>query len=833
MNLTYDREITISQAGTRFATLWQPHILTVGEFYDRLKTPARGTETYVEYCALPVSEQGRLKDVGGFVGGTLKDGRRSAHNVLGRDLITLDLDTIPAYEARKVISRLLIMGFSFCAYSTRKHCPTRPRLRVIVPTDRTMTPDEYEPIARKVASWIGIEMADPTTFQAVRLMYWPSCSRDGEYIFEYQDGPLLEADKVLSSYEDWTSFESWPQVPGVHTCQALAVQQAAPESKPGIVGAFCREYDIPAAIDKFLPNVYEDCENGRYTYMEGSTAGGAVLYEHGQFLYSHHATDPCSGRLVNSFDLVRLHKFGHMDADCDERLSATALPSFKAMCELASADDAVGARLSREQYEEAQKDIQAMAQAAAQDGAKSKEGGVDFPEEGGVETQGEEPDMSWVQELQRSDKTGQVSPTMQNIRIILEKDPALKGAFAMNKFAGRFEILKAVPWSPEEGRRYWTDGDTSGLYYYLETAWKITKRSNIDAALDVFAILHSFNEVEDYLKGLEWDGTERLDTLLIDLLGAEDCAYVRAVTRKAFTAAVARAMHPGCKFDQMLIMCGPQGIGKSTLLDKMSRGWFNDSIRTFEGKDASELLQGVWIVEIAELDAFNKSDVSRIKQFLSLRVDRYRAAYGHHVKDQPRCCVLFGTCNEDEILRDPTGNRRFWPVDVGVQDVRAHVWDALTDDVVDQLWAEARTRYEAGECLYLTGALAEDAKERQEEHVTSSGREGMIADFLSQPVPADWQSWDLDRRRLWWSNGAQDLHTSEGGSSSGAAGLVERDRVCAMEIWCELLGGSPINLRAQDRKEINAALSSMPGWTKSRRALWFGPYKTSRGYIKK
>ena len=109
-------------------------------------------------------------------------------------------------------------------------------------------------------------------------------------------------------------------------------------------------------------------------------------------------------------------------------------------------------------------------------------------------------------------------------------------------------------------------------------------------------------------------------------------------------------MEPGCKFDNMLILCGPQGLGKSTLLDRMSKGWYNDSIRTFEGKEASELLQGVWLVEVAELDAFRRTDVSRIKQFLSLRYDRYRAAYGRNVKELPRCCVFFGTCNVSDFL---------------------------------------------------------------------------------------------------------------------------------------------------------------------------------------
>ena len=176
---------------------------------------------------------------------------------------------------------------------------------------------------------------------------------------------------------------------------------------------------------------------------------------------------------------------------------------------------------------------------------------------------------------------------------------------------------------------------------------------------------HSYNPVTDYFGSLTWDGRPRLDALLIDYLGAADTPYVRAATRKAFTAAVARAMEPGCKYDTMLILTGAQGLGKSTLLFKMGRHWFSDSIKTFEGKEASELVQGVLIVEIGELEAFSKSDISRIKQFLSQREDIFRAAYGRVVEWHKRRCVFFGTSNNGEYLRDKTGNRRFWPVDAG------------------------------------------------------------------------------------------------------------------------------------------------------------------------
>jgi len=293
------------------------------------------------------------------------------------------------------------------------------------------------------------------------------------------------------------------------------------------------------------------------------------------------------------------------------------------------------------------------------------------------------------------------------------------------------------------------------------------------------------------------------------------------VTRKAFTAAVTRAMVPGAKYDNMLILAGPQGIGKSTLLDKMSRGWFNDSIRTFEGKEASELLQGVWLVEIAELDAFRRTDVARIKQFLSLRTDRFRAAYGRHVKELPRCCVFFGTSNTTDFLQDRTGNRRFWPVDVGVAPVTKSVWFDLPGEI-DQLWAEAVVRWQSGESLFLKGDLEAAAKEKQEEHREVSAREGIVLDFLSKQVPEDWAKWPLDRRRMFW-----------GGAVQGSINLVDRDRVCALEVWCEALDGKQREIRYSDTAEINGIIEACSDWEKTPNSLQFGYCGKQRGFTKK
>lgn len=799
-----DRKIIISVGNNRRDLNWKQTTTSVSELYERLRNPVKSTEMLADYMKMKKAQQDALKDVGGFVGGALNSPRRKSNNVTGRDVITLDFDNIPGWQTDTIVTKVEDLGCGYCIYSTRKHTPSAPRLRVIIPLDRTVTPDEYEPCARRVAASIGISMADPTTFEVCRLMYWPSCSADSEYVYKTKDAPFISADFLLSTYTDWHDYMSWPQVPNAVSYAKLAMKQGDPLEKPGIVGAFCRTYDVVTAMDAFLPNIYDTVDNdeGRYTYLGGSTTGGAVIYDDAKFLYSHHATDPCGGRLVNAFDLIRLHRFGDKDDNAAPDTPVTKLPSYKAMCDMALKDKAVVGTLNREQHESAIKDFEGFADVTPTDDS-----------------------LDWAEKLQRN-QNGLVKGTIDNILIILDGDPALKGKFALNLFANRGEVLGALPWHKNTKRRLWSDTDNNGLYWYLERMWGITQRGNIDSALDIHAATHAFNEVQEYINGLTWDGVPRLDTLLIDYLGAKDTPYNRAVCRKSFTGAIARAMTPGCKYDTMLILAGPQGLGKSTLLDKMSRGWFNDSIRTFEGKEASELLQGVWLVEIAELDAFRRTDIARIKQFLSLKADRYRAAYGRHVKELPRCCVFFGTCNEVEFLQDTTGNRRFWPVDVGETVPIKSVFFDLSNETINQLWAEAKMRWQTGEELYLTGVLDAEAKVKQEEHREASVREGLIMEFVERQVPTDWAKWSLDRRRDFWAGATR---TQEGMTLE----LVERDRITAIEVWCELFNGSMRDIKPSDAREINAILGMMEGWKRSGKTLRFGPYNVQRGYIRK
>ena len=779
--MQHDRQITITVGANRRATQWQPQTMLLSELYTRLGVPARGRESLAEYLQMPKSQQDDLKDVGGFVAGTLNGPRRKANAVAGRDLLTLDLDNIPAGGTADVLRRVEGLGCGYCIYSTRKHMASAPRLRVLLPLDRTCSADEYEPCARRMAEYIGMSLADPSTFEASRLMYWPSSCADAEVVYYTADKPMLSVDGLLATYTDWRDYTSWPTVPGAIAPARLAAKQGDPLTKKGAVGAFCRIYDIEAAMDLFLPGVYESVDTmpGRFTFTGGSTTGGAVLYDNGKFLFSHHATDPCGGKLVNAFDMVRLHKFGDQDDTAAPETPTNRLPSYAAMCELASSDQKVATLLLDERWEKAQEAF----------------GPVEAAPEGAPEDDG-----SWRRLL---DVNTQGSPekTMKNLKTMLLHDPKLVGRLRLNLFSGRIDIVGSIPWKRPSKTNTWGDDDTAQLRIYLEPFFGKVAKNDVVDALAAAASDQAYHPVQEYLEALQWDGKPRLDRLFIDYLGAEDTAYTRAVTRKAFVAAVARVMRPGCKYDTMLVLVGSQGRHKSTILAKLGGEWFSDSLRTFGDKDSMETIQGTWLNEVAEMQAMSKADVDAVKMFLSKTNDYYRAAYGRYTADRPRQCVFFGTTNSKECLVDLTGGRRFWVVDIDQQLRTKNVFQDL-DDEKDQLWAEAVAYWRLGEALYLPQDLETVARQVQEEHRARHPWEGLIHDYLQQEIPADWMKWDLLQRQSWRSGGLR---------YDGK--LEPRDRICAAEIWCEVLGKLRGDMRQRDTREINGLLERVPGWS--------------------
>ncbi len=782
-------KLRVSTGNSRMDKRWNLVEMELEEFRNRISQTHRTSETVEQYRKLGKAKQDDIKDVGGFVLGTLKGGKRKKECVLTRSGLALDMD----YATSDIIDQIeMFFSFKCFFYSTHKHTSESPRLRLIIPLSREVTPDEYCAVARKVAEEIGIELFDDTTYEPSRLMYWPSTSADGEFVFREIAGELLDPDTTLSKYKDWRNSAEWP----VSRRQQSIVQremkkQADPLEKTGTVGAFCRTYSVEDAIDLFLPDVYQrSAMAGRYDYIPADSQAGVVIYE-GKFAFSHHATDPACGKLLNAFDVVRIHKFGVLDDKADPDGDPAKLPSFKAMQEFAVQNDQVKTTLAKERLSIAQGEFD--------------------------DVDGE----NW-QTLLELDKTGKVKDTLTNIANIIRYDPNLQ-FIVYNEFKSCVDVVGELPWS--QVKPGWSDADIANAKLYFERVYGIWSPTKFkDALLAVISAERCYHPIKEYFATLEWDGVERVDTLLVDYMGAEDTPYVRAVTRKALTAAVARIYEPGIKFDSMLVVSGPQGMGKSTFFALLGKEWFSDSLSIADMRDktASEKLQGYWILEIAEMNGIKKVDVETVKSFISRTDDKFRQAYGSVVESHPRTNIIVGSSNADNgFLRDITGNRRFWPVNV-TGEGKHHPWEL---ENVDQIWAEAIHRYHEGEELYLKGSVAADAYVAQQEAMESDEREGIVEEYLNTLLPENWREMDLYQRRSFL-----------GGSDFGGVaqvGTVRREKVCTMEIWCECFGKERQNIKRTDSYEIEGILKKLGGWkrtteTKSGKTYFslYGPQKT-------
>lgn len=799
--LKHDGGIHLAVAGSRLDKKWANKTWQWSDFLARLQTPTVTQETIGDYKKMPKSRQGDIKDVGGFVGGWLKEGRRKRGNAQQRTLVTLDADSTTLDFPDDV---QLLFDHAYAIYTTHSHRVKGPRYRLIIPLKRPVTAEEYEPIARKIAETLGMDNFDDTTYQAERMMFFPSHAIDGDYFTDFQDLAWLDPDEVLDQYEDWRDSSFWPESSQGHTIRETQAKKAGdPLTKKGIVGAFCRTYDIVSAIETYLPEVYgPTAHSDRWTYLDGSTSGGLVIYDD-KFAYSHHGTDPVGDQLVNAFDLVRIHRFEDLDDEVKPTTRIDRTPSYKAMKQLAMEDKAVTKLIQSEQLSQALEDF---------------DGELD---------ELEEEDKNWFKKMDLDiDELGQIESSAKNLETIFLQDPNLRKKIYLNTFANRVEIRQNLPWRKIQDDNTWKDSDDAGLRVYIEKIYDIVNRGKVDDALAQEIERNSYDPVQNYLKGLSWDGVARVETLLVDCLGAEDTPYNRVVTRKFLAAAVARIFVPGIKFDYMLVTSGPQGIGKTLLPTRLAGKWFSNSLEGVSGKDAYEALQGVWIMEMGELSATKKADIEATKHFISKQEDIFRVAYGRHKSYFKRHCVFWGTTNDIEFLRDKTGNRRFWPVDVGVQPRKVEVWN-LSQETVDQIWAEALTIWKDGESLYLSNEQEKLALEQQEYHTETSSMEGEILEFLETPIPEGWYDLSKQDRREFIQGQGTEIQED---------GTERRDRVCVAEIWNELYCGDSRNIHPAKAAEIRLILSNLEGWAKhrtSRGRLRFGPgYGTQTAYVR-
>lgn len=764
------RDLPISYGNSCTAKKWSNKTITWEELGGKLKSTIRTVETQEEYKKMKRSDKEVTKDKGGFVGGHLRGNRRLKQNVALRSMLTLDLDR----AEKDFVDRVeMLCPYAGYIYSTHGHTPEAPRYRFIIPLTRDITPEEYVAISRYFASEWGMGQFDKCSFYPHQLMYWPTTPSNGEYVFRAVDGEWMDPDVFLKKYPFWKDLSMLPTAAEESVIKESNGKMAEdPTTKNNVVGTFCRTYPISLAIETFLSDIYAPSAiDGRYDFIAGEGSAGVIVYDD-KFAYSHHGTDPASGKLCNSFDLVRIHKFGDEDG------------SFQKMAEFAANDTEVGKALLQEKQELAQQEFD-----------------------------------DWKDGLER-EKNGALKNSLHNVRLIMENDPNLK-TIVFNELADGMEIKGKVPWKIPN--KFWRDADDAQLICYVDDNYGTFSQRNYDIGVSKVVDDRSYHPIRNYLESLPaWDGVKRIESMLIDYFGAEDNDYVRTVSRKIMCAAIKRVYHYGTKFDYIVVLNGPQGIGKSTFISKLGGEWYSDSlnISDMNDKTAAEKLQGYWIMEIGELAGMKKADIDKVKAFISRQDDKYRASFGRRVTPHPRQCVFFGTTNsETGFLRDVTGNRRFWAIKTPGTGAKKP-WE-LTKEDVDQMWAEALVYVKQGENLFLDKDLEKYAREEQSAAMEQDDREGIVARYLEQLLPDNWDSMDAYERREFLADPE---------APTAAKGTVRRTAVSNIEIWCECFGKPKGDIKSADSYAISAIMARLGGWERTNKAKKLPIYGRQRVY---
>ena len=772
-----DIAVQISVGDSRFAQKWSNKEMTLSELTERLSVTTRTAETVEEYRRKSTEQQSNIKDVGGFVGGWLKEGKRGNGHVVSRCILTLDLDSA---DLERVESYLSKCGLVYIAYSTHKHTKEAARLRLLFPLSRSVSPEEFVPLTRLQAKAVGIDMCDPSTAQAARLMYWPSTSKDGDYYFKWSDGDLLNPDALLKSIPDWSDASQWPLFPSEADVAYDYMRRAGdPTGKKGCVGAFCNAYTIEEAIDTFLSDCYTKAGKGRYTWVNSSVSAGLVCYER-KYAYANNATDPANdGHVHNAFDLVRIHKYGTRDTT-SRTADPTKLPSYMEMCNLVR-NDAKAKRFI-------------VADVISPDILDD----ITVNEDGSV----------WTDELE-TDKKG-IKVTPENLKKIMLNDPEFKKV-KFDLFSQRDEIVSfPCEFQGTHFREEIDETSLSKMMARLSRSYgiKVSIPNMIDNMLSQTTTDRGFHAVREFIRREEWDGVKRLDTFFHDFLGAEDNELNRACTRIWFVAAVARVFdsdeenRKGVKFDSMIVLRGGQGFGKSTFIEALAGRWYETLSLDAKESAQCEAFQRGWIIEIPELKGLNKAEMADIKDLITRRVDNFRPAYGRVRVTIARHSVLITATNEDFFLKDPTGNRRFWVIDIkGGRDK----WEKDIMEIRGQLWAEAYSWYKAGQLLYLPKTLEEQmtARTRQYDEAYGDPLRDYLKEWLNIIPPYDWRTMTIDQLRDFYNKSSRERELMQGTEARDTV------TVCEIQQCCYFFG-----LRTYTPQRISSVLSSL-GWIKT------------------
>ena len=774
------RDLGIAYGASRQALKWSNKTISFENLKERLKHTLRTPESAEEYAKMSKADRDQAKDHGGFVAGVLIGGRRKVDTVESRSMISLDGDRIDVAFLDGFEEN---MPYTAALYTTHSSTEEKPRVRIIIPMTRDTSPEEFAAVSRYLAQMLGIDYFDECSYLPNQLMYWPSTPSNGSFVYKETEGPWLNPDDILTAHPEWTDPTRLPTSSRESQAAVTAgKKQQDPLTKDGVVGLFNRVYyPIQKALETFLGDVYEPtASDQRWHLIESSSMAGVEIKED-KFVYSHHAKDPAYLKLCNAFDIVRIHRFGDLDDKA----------SFKEMRKFAMSLDEVKMQAAEERLQEA---------------------GADF----------EDPadDDSWKARLVYEPRTLKLENSLHNIQLILENDPLLRD-IVFNQLADGMEITGPVPW--KHPAKFWRDQDDAQLISYVDSHYGSFSARNYEIAVTKVTDDRSYHPIREMFEALPpWDGVHRVDTLLIDYLGAQDNPYVRAVTHKALCAAYDRVFNPGIKYDYMIVLNGDQGIGKSTLIAKLGQEWFSDSLSLSDMNDktAAEKLQGYWILEIGELAGMKKADIDKVKAFVSRQDDKYRASFGRRVTPHLRQCIFFGTTNtENGYLRDITGNRRFWNVKV-TGNGKYQPWD-LDAETIQMIWAEAMVLAKAGEPLYLPPELEAMAKEEQVLAMEHDEREGVVSEYLNMLLPENWDELNVYQRREF-------IRDTE--DPTRPRGTVRRKVVSNIEIWCECFGKNKEDLRPSDSYAISAIMVRMRGWNKTSEREWLPIYGRQRVY---
>ena len=777
------------------------------------KNVIRTKETVEEYQKGDREFKLKCKDKGGFIAGQARENQRSNVAILTRNMITLDMDYCPSNILdilRKKQDIDKVLNFQFFVYSTHSHTPEKPRLRILVPLKEEITVEKYEPIARLVAQKIGMEYFDATTFQPNRIMYFPSVSIDGEYVcesFGFEDWFDLNPDEYLDEYMDYLNVDEWAKPHYMEGLKAEKLERGttkdSTKTRYKIVNAFNVEYSITQALDEFLTDEYIKERGDRYTFSGGESKSGLVILN-SQYAYSHHATDPAQGRILNAFDIVRIHKFGKYDSVNEQE-----------------AGEQNGNKLAS--FEKMRDWIVANLPAVVKNLPEFKE--VDERKEEHVEGSKVDEEVRWEHRLDWIGKDNDRHPksNAKNVVLILENDVLLKDLFFYDTLKGQICFQRAPFWNKDtKNTDSITDLDDSELRVYLSSVYQITGKDFIyDSVLHV-ANKKRINYMKLFLSKLpEWDGIPRVETIFVDLFKVEDNEFIREATKKWFIGHVRRILQPGCKHDYTICLMGKKGIGKSQIgksiatpywpkegmaqIDNETNAYIDDEI-PLNSKDAYDLIRGKAIVELAEFDKYYKKyDFATIKSYMTKTHDRYRESFGRRTIEVPRSSVFIATSNDLKPVRDLEGERRLFPFYSRLEKYECRIYDneLWNEEIRNQCLAESLHYYNEG-YNPMSPFTSEQVKiwdRLNESATTENDALPLVEVYVKNKFPTFFFNYSFAEMKKYWSEKVTHEYDANG-EKYDFIGRNHREEFSIREIWCFAFNrdiGSAIdyNIRAQ------------------------------------